>query len=473
MTSTSNLSASAIGRLESLPMCELLAYALYRKLSGSIVFETLEHDKSTLYVEQGLVTKVRTARPLLALGELLVAHGTLSQTNLARALAQATSERGLLGQALLEQRLVSASGLQRALREQLARRVAWVGSQPPSTSFAFFRAVDLLPEQAPLHGDPLRVIACALRAAPPSERIERVMARVHGHRVRLSAGVELERLELSPEQAAFAAAIRRAPEGLLPSADASSATPLRQLLYLLVLTRQLLLGTDKPVSGAPGAGRGSGLHSALDERSPASDDPSTRPTVPAPPPRADSAPPASTSWPSLPPSSLPPSSLPPSSLPPSSLPPSSLPPSSIPAPLSAGAALRAAQECIKRHQLDRAQALAEQLRQQDGSRVESQALLAWIQAQREDPRNTRVGHTILSNLNHAIRQEPNNPRLRYYRGQVLKRLGRTEDALKDFRFSARQDPSNLDAIRELRVHNMRSEPPPAKTSGVFAKFFGR
>ena len=31
----------------------------------------------------------------------------------------------------------------------------------------------------------------------------------------------------------------------------------------------------------------------------------------------------------------------------------------------------------------------------------------------------------------------------------------------------------LVAIRELRVHNMRSEPPPAKSSGVLAKFFGR
>ncbi|MET0412605.1 MAG: DUF4388 domain-containing protein [Polyangiaceae bacterium] len=449
MTSMSNLSASATGRLESLPMCELLAYALYRKLSGSLVFETLEHDKSTLYVERGLVTKVRTARPVLALGELLLAHGTVSQTSLARALAQATSERGLLGHTLLEQKLVSANGLEQALREQLAHRVAWVGSQPPSTSFAFFSDVDLLPEQAPLHGDPVRVIACALRAAPPAERIERVMLRVHGHRVRLSAGAELERLELSPEQAAFAAAIRRAPEGLVPSADASSAAPLRQLLYLLVLTRQLLLGSDKQATDVPRSARASGLHSPLEERSQAGDDPSTRPTVPAPPPRSDSA------------------------LPPSSMPPSSMPSSSMPAPLSAGAALRAAQECIKRHQLDRAQALAEQLRQQDGSRVESQALLAWIQAQREDPRNTRLGHTILSNLNHAIRQEPNNPRIRYYRGQVLKRLGRTEDALKDFRFSARQDPSNLDAIRELRVHNMRSEPPPARTSGMFAKFFGR
>lgn len=439
MTSMSNLSASATGRLESLPMCELLAYALYRKLSGSIVFETPDHDKSALYVDAGVVTKVSTARPVLALGELLVAHGTVNQSDLARALAEATSERSLLGHTLLEKKLVSASGLQQVLREQLARRVAWVGSQPPSTSFAYFSGVDLLAEQAPLHVDPLRVIACALRAAPPKERIERVMARVHGHRVRLSASAELERLELSPEQAAFAAAVRKAPEGLVPSQDASSAAPLRELLYLLVLTRQLLLGSSQETTAAPRSARASGLQSAQGERSLANDDASTRPTVPAPPPRADSAP----------------------------------PPSSLSAPLSASAAFRAAQECIKRHQLDRAQALAEQLRQQEGARVESQALLAWIQAQREDPRNTRQGHAILSSLNHAIRQEPNNPRIRFYRGQVLKRLGRTEDALKDFRFSARQDPSNLDAIRELRVHNMRSEPPPRATSGVFAKFFGR
>jgi tetratricopeptide (TPR) repeat protein len=443
MTSTSKPSASATGRLDSLPMCELLAYALYRKLDGCFVFETLEREKSVFAVSQGHVTKVRTARPVLALGELLIASSTLDQTSLARALALATSEGARLGDTLVQQRLLSAAALQDALRDQLARRVAWIGCLPPSTSFAYYGGVDLLKECAAVETDPLRVIARSLREAPPGERIERVMARVRGQSVRLPAGVELERLELTREQAAFAALLRQAPEGQPlkpPSTDLSPAV--RQLMYLLVLTRQLQLAPLK--DAAPATSRTSHLSGTLrtpSERSLPGDDASRRSTLP-------------------PPSSL---------RRPGSLPPSSAPPGQ----LSASAAFRAAQECVKRHQLDRAQALAEQACRLDGAEVESQALLAWIQAQREDLRNARLAHSILSELNQAIRKEPNNPRIRFYRGQVLKRLGRTEDALKDFRFSARQDPENLDAIRELRVHNMRSEPPPARASGVFSKLFGR
>jgi tetratricopeptide (TPR) repeat protein len=435
MTSTSNLNASATGRLESLPMCELLAYALYRKLSGSFVFETLEHDRSTLVVAQGRVSKVSTARAVLALGEVLIARGALDQPTLGRALGAASAARARLGDALVEQERLTRAELESALHEQLARRVAWVGALPRSTSFVFYGGVDLLAEHAPLESDPLRVIARSLHEAPPAERIVHVMMRVRGQCLRLSAGAAPGRLELAREQASFADALQQATDGLVLEPEVSPA--LRQLVYLLVLTRQLQLAPVKEQAHArPSTGHASGMLRTQAER----------------------------------PSAAAPRSTP---LPPSPLSQREAGPLSRPAPSSASAAFRAAQECVKRHQLDRAQALAEQACRLDGAQVESQALLAWIQAQRDDLRNARLAQSILSSLNQAIRKEPNNPRIRFYRGQVLKRLGRTEDALRDFRFSARQDPENLDAIRELRVHNMRSEPPPARTSGVFARFFGR
>jgi tetratricopeptide (TPR) repeat protein len=453
MTSTSNLTASATGRLESLPMCELLAYALYRKLTGCFVFETPEREKSVFYVARGHVGKVRTAHAVLALGELLVASGAIDQASLGLALARATSDRARLGDTLLKQKRLRPQELHGVLRDQLARRVAWIGSLPPSTSFSYYGGVDLLAEQPVLETDPLRVIARSLRDAPPVERVERVMEHVRGQRLRLSAGAELERLDLDREQAAFALTLRQAPDGLaLKEGRPDLTPPLRQLLYLLVLTRQLQFAPVKDAS--PPTARTSHISGtlrapserpvpgeSLPGKSAAAEDAACRPTLP-------------------PPSSLPRGG-------------SQPPPSHAAAPLSAASAFRAAQECVKRHQLDRAQSLAEQACRLDGAEVESQAMLAWIQAQREDLRSARRAHSILSSLNQAIRQEPNNPRIRFYRGQVLKRLGRTEDALKDFRFSARQDPENLDAIRELRLHNMRSEPPPARTSGVFAKFFGR
>lgn len=62
----------------------------------------------------------------------------------------------------------------------------------------------------------------------------------------------------------------------------------------------------------------------------------------------------------------------------------------------------------------------------------------------------------------------------YWRGMLYKRLGKTELANKDFKRVADLNPRNIDAVREVRLHNMRggargSTPPPpqpGRNSGV-------
>ena len=70
-----------------------------------------------------------------------------------------------------------------------------------------------------------------------------------------------------------------------------------------------------------------------------------------------------------------------------------------------------------------------------------------------------------------------------------KRAGNPHAAVKDFRKAAELNPRNIDAVREVRLHEMRSQkgslpppasgkrkggsnppPPPAKT-GIFGKLF--
>ena len=67
---------------------------------------------------------------------------------------------------------------------------------------------------------------------------------------------------------------------------------------------------------------------------------------------------------------------------------------------------------------------------------------------------------------------PSSVPVRLYRAQVLKRLGRDEDAYKDFRFVARRNPEHLDAVREVRLHLIRARNK-QKRSGVFARLFLR
>jgi cytochrome c-type biogenesis protein CcmH/NrfG len=68
-------------------------------------------------------------------------------------------------------------------------------------------------------------------------------------------------------------------------------------------------------------------------------------------------------------------------------------------------------------------------------------------------------------LDKAVKREPNNLRARWYRGQLLKRLGRAREALHDFRYIVERDPRHTDAHREVRLHVMRrsnrasSDPP--------------
>jgi tetratricopeptide (TPR) repeat protein len=412
MTAPSNVIANATGRLESLPLCELLAYALYRRLTGSFVLEAPEREPSTLVVRSGHVVKVHTKPPLeqlaefpgqLLLGEMLVSSGELSRPTLERALALAAQNEVRLGHALIALNARSPSALAAALREQLLRRVALVACLPSTSSFGFYSALDLLREQPVVEADPLALIARAVRQAPPEARIQLVCERLRGHTLRLAKHAEPGRFELSPEQRKLVGALARGPRALA-QLEAEYGLPLsRELIYLLVLTRQLQVSSGSSTD-APRSARPSGI--SLKE-------------------------------------------------------------------LGAAEAFRLAEESLKRHQLHKAIALAEHSCALDREQPECQALLAWLYAQRDDVRSMRAAHPSLFRLNQAIRTAPNNPRIRYYRGQLFKRVGRMEDALRDFRFCARQDPKHVDAVRELRLHAMRSQPPPAKNSGVFSKFFGR
>ncbi len=61
--------------------------------------------------------------------------------------------------------------------------------------------------------------------------------------------------------------------------------------------------------------------------------------------------------------------------------------------------------------------------------------------------------------------------IHYYRGAVLKRAGRLNDAMRDFRFVNDQDPNNVEAARELRLHKMRVDESKGKSGTLLNKLF--
>ncbi len=87
----------------------------------------------------------------------------------------------------------------------------------------------------------------------------------------------------------------------------------------------------------------------------------------------------------------------------------------------------------------------------DPTQADYIALLAWVESSHL---NANL-EDILARIEKALRLEPNNTRIRWYRGSLLKRLGKTGKAVGDFRFVVENDPRHVDAQREIRLYDMR------------------
>jgi len=128
--------------------------------------------------------------------------------------------------------------------------------------------------------------------------------------------------------------------------------------------------------------------------------------------------------------------------------------------LKATNAFQKAEVLLKRGNLALAEKEARIAFENDPSQADHVALHVWIQAQKPDADLL----DLAVRLEKAVKSEPNNLRVRWYRGQLLKRLGRMREALTDFRFIVERDPRHTDAHREVRLYAMRrgnkpSDPP--------------
>jgi tetratricopeptide (TPR) repeat protein len=118
---------------------------------------------------------------------------------------------------------------------------------------------------------------------------------------------------------------------------------------------------------------------------------------------------------------------------------------------------------LKKNDINGAEHLASRAVAADPEQPEYVALLVWIRAMRRgDPPDLREGATsahfddLIKMLDDVLRKEPRYERALYYRGVLLKRSGRADKAIRDFRFAAELNPKNLDAVREVRLYEMRN-----------------
>jgi curved DNA-binding protein CbpA len=143
--------------------------------------------------------------------------------------------------------------------------------------------------------------------------------------------------------------------------------------------------------------------------------------------------------------------------------------------LRAAEAFQKAEILLRKRDLEGAERFASVALAGDQDQPEYAALFAWIRARKPGASEADL-KTSLEVLKGAVTKQENNVKIRYYLAGVLKLSGQDNAALREFRFVADNDPSNLDAARELRLHDIRRNNAAAeapKEGGLFGRFFKR
>jgi cytochrome c-type biogenesis protein CcmH/NrfG len=142
--------------------------------------------------------------------------------------------------------------------------------------------------------------------------------------------------------------------------------------------------------------------------------------------------------------------------------------------LRSAEAFQKAEILLKKRDLEGAELLARTAHEGDPDQPEYAALYAWIRSRRADATEADIASS-LGMLRKAIAKQTDNVKIHYYLACVLKAAGQAGAAMREYRHVAENDPSNVDAAREIRLHDMRRahSKQPAADPGLFGKIFKR
>ena len=137
----------------------------------------------------------------------------------------------------------------------------------------------------------------------------------------------------------------------------------------------------------------------------------------------------------------------------------------VQAVLEAATNFQKAEFFLRRGDFKEAEVLCRKAHDADPKPAEYLAMLAWLEAMKPENQAPKPTGERIAMLDAAITVNPRLERAYFYRGMLYKRLGNQHAAAKDFREAADLNPRNLDAVREVRLFEMRrsrgSIPPPA------------
>lgn len=161
----------------------------------------------------------------------------------------------------------------------------------------------------------------------------------------------------------------------------------------------------------------------------------------------------------------------------------------IQAILEAATEFQKAEILLKRNDTAQAHELARKAHALDPEQADYLAMVTWLDAQKPEWVGREKTLEKVAILDRCIKMNANSERAYFWRGMLYKRIDETSKAMKDFKKAADLNPRNLDAMREVRLHNIRgggrgqSSPPsannrpsqkppqPETLGGLFGKLF--
>jgi tetratricopeptide (TPR) repeat protein len=119
----------------------------------------------------------------------------------------------------------------------------------------------------------------------------------------------------------------------------------------------------------------------------------------------------------------------------------------------------------RRHEYDEAIEVMKKILAVVKEEADYHAMYAWLLMQKF-PNQEAPLQKMLESAERALKLHDRHERANMLKGQILRRMGRHEEALRHFRIVAEINPRNIEAVREVRVATMRtSKPPLARSSG--------
>jgi curved DNA-binding protein CbpA len=521
------------GSFAQAPLLNLVVLALDRKLSGTLVINDPASGKAEISLRHGSVSNLRTASSVARLGDVLVSLCGVREPSIEKAVGTASGPK-LLGQKLVQAGVIDDVTLQGALREQLLRRISWVGSLPPVASFEYYADVDLLGEwgDGPIAIDPLVVVWQCVKVSASPREIEATLARLSQRELQLHRRSSIERFWFGAEiyRALESLRVKSQPLSEFLESQSVDRDLLKRALYALTITRHLDLGREdlEPMGVQSGSATYPiGQHQqAHGHKSSAPPVDAQRSATPRPFNPAlleemkellskidivthyealgvatdanmgmiqDAFLKSARKWhPDMWRTGQAEASRDAARVfsrlkeahdvlldkdlraeydkNRTSRSEEAAEQEQVRQILQAAGQFHKAQIMAKRHDFAAAEALAHEAFQIDPTQLEYGAFYAWVAVQ--NPQRKEKGFDeLMVLLNRAIDDNPDSAQLRFYRAGVLKRAGRINEAIKDFTFVCENDPHNLEAKSELRVHKMRSmtpaQQPKTSPSGTF------